>query len=65
MYRFKVGQRIKHTDNNLEGTVTKLVSFDGEEGVRVDTINPDTPWYDIQWDNEWVGLEHDLSLTNI
>lgn len=65
MYRFTIGQRIKHTDNNMEGTIVKLVSFDSEEGVREDIVNPNVPWYDIQWDNQWVGFEHDLSLTNI
>ena len=65
MYRFTVGQRIKHTENNKTGCILKLVSFDEEEGVRVDVENPNVPWYDVQWDDNWVGFEHDLSLTCI
>lgn len=64
MYRFNVGQRIKYLhDQSIRGNVLKLVSFDEEEGVRVDVENADVPWYDILWDDErGLGFEHDESL---
>lgn len=65
MYRFKVGQRVKHEEVDIKGTIVKLVSFDEDEGVRVDVVDPETPWYDIMWDGNQSGFEHDLSLIPI
>lgn len=63
MYRFKVGSKVKHESvESLEGTIIKLVSFDEEEGVRIDVEDPDCPWYDIEWIDGSQGFEHDLSL---
>lgn len=63
MYRFTVGTRVKYFDDHtIQGTVVKRVSFDEEEGVRLDVEDPTTPWYDVLWDGNRDGFEHDESL---
>lgn len=66
-YKFKVGDKVQH-DHHLtfEGVVKELVSFDPEEGVAVNALNDEDPWYYITWTSEggdeWVGLETEWVL---
>ncbi|MNH35536.1 hypothetical protein D3C87_1375910 [compost metagenome] len=65
MYRFQVGDKVRHIENSVEGVITKQLTFDEESGEPVDEIDPNCPWYNIVWvtDNgDYDGFEHDESV---
>ena len=64
MYKFKVGDKVKHTEyDNLTGEVVRLVTLEPNIGEILQHRDDTCPWYAVRWDHEeFEGNEAQMSL---
>lgn len=70
MYKFNIGDEVRHFDvPNSVGIITEHLSFDEDTGEPLYELNPEEPWYHIEWksgdlvkEGEWIGFEYEGSL---
>jgi hypothetical protein len=67
-YTFQVGDKVLHRERNTQGVISGLCTLCEDSGKRVDNINVDVQWYDIDWNDEELGeftgfeSEHSIQL---
>lgn len=62
MYKFSIGQKVRHLDIGVTGTVTHRL-----DSNEVDTdMEPGDPWYKVTWDDDQShGQEPESQLESV